>query len=90
MRRGRGVTFVLTETFGLGNPFHGAAAMRPYNLLLIDGNDQVRQIETIAPVDPTTALQTAEAVLMAHSAMSGFELWQGSRHIATRRKPTSH
>ena len=59
--------------------------MRPYNLLLIDGNDQVRQIETIDPVDATTALQTAEAVLKAHSTMSGFELWQGSRRIAARK-----
>ena len=59
--------------------------MRPYSLLLLDRNDEVRQIETIAPGDAAAALQTAEAVLKAHSTMSGFELWQGSRRIAARK-----
>ena len=52
--------------------------MRPYNLLLIDGNDRVSQIQTIEPVDQASALQTAEAVLKAYETMSGFELWQGT------------
>lgn len=59
--------------------------MRPYNLLLIDGNDRVSQIQTIEPVDQASALQTAEAVLQAYENMSGFELWQGSRRIAARK-----
>ncbi len=65
--------------------------MRPYNLLLIDRNDTVRTVETIEPMDPTTALQTAEAVLRASSGISGYELWQGSRRIAARKiDPTCH
>ena len=63
--------------------------MRSYRCFFLDSANHYRDVEMLRGADDEEAIAKAQQLLAQRDYFSGFEVWQGARHLTSGRRRDS-